>query len=425
MTAVGPVVPYADHLLPTSSSELMQALSATGKRITQIPVPIDTVKQPQATPAQFLAFLAWERSVDIWNQDWPDQIKRNVIAASIPLHFKKGTAYAIEQYVRYVGGTVLKFDKPPAKIFSGPSLTRAERESWLETLPQVRVYYFRDTGTAGPHKAFIGSQFSANTKSRNFYSAGMFSIPSIALQHLERKATWNVNGVDTDTTVTDFGNYYQLHFVGSAGEKVFTHTPSNAGKFFIPSDAWRRLATIMPNTTTPWRIAVGPTFQAITAQPELVTEPGQRGRSVFTGSNYVHGTGSLMGHRNYFIPSTSKYRVFDRYAVFDGSTGLKRPNTQFMGTGRYGFPAHTAIMHVSVPSTRSPWAASSDGVFIPKTRFWVPHNPEPMKLVRWATEAAKRLSDKILIQSGPIAAFVAGRPFIAGVDSYVVGSPRA
>jgi phage tail P2-like protein len=46
-----------------------------------------------------LPFLAWERSIDIWNPDWPDQIKRNVIA-SIPLHFKKGVAYAIEQYVR-------------------------------------------------------------------------------------------------------------------------------------------------------------------------------------------------------------------------------------------------------------------------------------------------------------------------------------
>jgi phage tail P2-like protein len=56
----------------------MQTLSATGKRISKIPVPIDTIKTPQETPSSVLPFLGWERSVDIWNPDWPDQIKRNV-----------------------------------------------------------------------------------------------------------------------------------------------------------------------------------------------------------------------------------------------------------------------------------------------------------------------------------------------------------
>jgi hypothetical protein len=235
----------------------------------------------------------------------------------------------------------------------------------------VRVYFYYVTGTAGPAKAFLGSQYGTNTKSRNFYLSGMFMVPSEALHHLQRKATWNVNGVDTDTPVTDFGNYYQLHFSGQAGLRVFDNTPSSAGKFFIPSSAWRRIVTVMPQTMTPWRIPVGPTLQ-----PELVAEPVQRGLSVYTGSNLVHGTGSLMSHQNYFIPSTSKYRLFERYAVFDGSTALERPNAVH-GRRHLRFPPHTAIMHVSVPSKRSPFAASSDGVFIPKARFWIPHDPEP------------------------------------------------
>jgi hypothetical protein len=48
-----------------------------------------------------------------------------------------------------------------------------------------------------------------------------------------------------------------------------------------------------------------------------------------------------------------------------------------------------------------------------------------MELVRWATQAAMRLSDKILVQSGPLAHFVAGKPFQAGTDTYVVGRPAA
>jgi phage tail P2-like protein len=424
MVTPGGTPGYADHLLPPNASPLMQTVAGAQASVQRIPVPIDTIKTPQKTPQDFLPFLGWERSVDIWNNDWDDQTKRNVIAASIPLHFRKGTAYAIERYVRYVGGQVIGWTKPPSKIFSGPSLTRAEREAWLASLPQVRTYFFRDTGMAGL-KCFFSSPWARLAKSRNFFLEGRFAIPSQATQHLARHATWNVNGVDTATTVEDFGSYFRLHLTGQAGLRLFTSTPSNAHRFFVPSDAWRRLVTIEPQNVTPWRIAIGPSLQAVTAQPELVAQPGQRGLSVYTGSNLKHGTGSLMSHGNFFIPSTSKYRLFERYAVYDGTVGLKRPNTQFMGVGRYGFPSHTAIMQVSVPGKRMAWAADDRGIFIPKTRFWVPHDRKPMELVRWATQAAMRLSDKILIQSGPIAQFVAGKPFQAGADTYVVGRPAA
>jgi phage tail P2-like protein len=421
---VNAVVPYADSLLPRNSTPLEQTLAGAGKRFQQIAAPIDLIKRPRQTPSSFVPFLAWERAVDIWNEDWDEDTKRSVIARSLPLHFKKGTAYAIGEYVRYVGGRVVGWTRPPSKVFSGPSLTAAEREAWLETLPQVRVYFFYNAGNAGVAKAFMGSPWSTLNKSRSFFFKGKFCVPSEAKKHLVRKATWNVNGVDTDTPVQDFGSQYQLHLLGMAGEKVFSDTPSNAKKFFIPSDAWRRIVTIAPKSVTPWRIPVGPTLQAIQAQPDLVAMPGQRGYGVYTGSNLKHGTGSLMSHKNFFIPSTSKFRLFERYAVFDGSVPLKRPNVQFMGVGRYGFPGHTSIMHVSVPGKRSRWAAASDGVFIPKTRFWVPHDPRPMELVRWSTQAAMRLSDKILIQSGPLAQFVAGKPFLAGTG-FIVGKPSA
>jgi phage tail P2-like protein len=419
---VSTVMPYADHLLPSNATPLEEAMAGAGKRIQAIPVPIDLIKRPLQTPATFVPFLAWERAVDIWNPSWDDSTKRNVIAASIALHFKKGTGYAIEQYVRYVGGRVNGWVRPPSRVFSGPSLTAAEREAWLAGLPQVRVYFDYFRGTAGRAKAFLGG-WSRLNRSRNFFLAGTVCAPSIARQHLRRRATWHAGGVATATEVTDFGSYFQLHLAGQIGGRVFCDRAFGRA-FYVPTDAWRRLVTIAPQTLTPWRIPVGPTLQAVTARPELVAEPGLRGRGVFTGSNFKHGTGSLM-RRDFFVPSTSRYRLYERYAVYDGTIGLKRPNVQFMGVGRYGFPAHTAIMQVSVPSKRSRYAASGDGIFVPHTRFFIPHDPEPMGWVRMAVQAAKRLSDKILIQSGPTASFVAGNPFIAGTDHYLVGVPSA
>src|SRR5262245_39351922 len=146
---------------------------------------------------------------------------------------------------------------------------------------------------------------------------------------------------------------------------------------------------------------------------------GTRGRSVFSssqgGENSVTGVG-------YYVPSTAKHRIFDRYAVVDGTKLLRRPAFRFTGVGRYGFPAHTARLRVSIPGKKSPWAAGS-GIMLPKLRFYIPHDGTRVENVRRAIQSAKRLSDKVLLDIGPKPRFVAGQPFIAGVDQLIVGRP--
>jgi hypothetical protein len=79
-----------------------------------------------------------------------------------------------------------------------------------------------------------------------------------------------VNGVETDTRVTEFGSFYQLHFKSKAGKRVFSGRPIRKGRFFQPSDAFRRIVTIEPKPRLAWRAPVGPTLNAVTSEPELV-----------------------------------------------------------------------------------------------------------------------------------------------------------
>ncbi|PYF05039.1 phage tail P2-like protein [Rhodopseudomonas faecalis] len=410
---------FAEHLLPPNASPLMETLAAAGARLQRLPVPLDLLKRPYETPDGFVPLLAWERAVALWNGDWSQSRKRNVIDASLRLHFKLGTAKAIREYVRYCDGEVIRIERPPSRVFSGPALTREEREAWLSKLPQVRVWTFREAGTAAAHKAFLGGR-SGRVKSRRFYMAAIVATPSTARDHMGLKARWVVRGKETDERVTEFGSHFQLHLRSSAGRRVMCDRPF-ARRYFVPSEAWRRLVTIAPKAISPWRIAVGPTLQAVQAEPERIAEHGIRGRGVFSGSVYYRSTGSFL-RRNYFVPTTAPMRLFDRYPVFDGSVGLKRPNVQFMGTGRYGAPAHSAIIHVSIPGRRSRHAAG-EGITTPGARYWLPSNPEPFQRVRNAISLAKRLSDKLLLQSGPIPRFVADKPFLAGIDKFVVGRP--
>ncbi|UZE51126.1 phage tail protein I [Rhodopseudomonas sp. P2A-2r] len=394
-----------DHLLPANAAPLEQVIAASGRRIQAIPVPIDTVSQPYEVKASFLPFVGWGLSVDVWFNEWPETTKRNIAARSLLLHQKKGTLYAISEYARYAGGAVLSVERPPTRIFSGPSLTREQREAWLSRLPQVRVFLIQEEGQFGSAKAFGGG------KQRGRFFERSFAVPSTALSRLHRRARWVVNGVEQTIRVGEFGSYFRLHFPSTEGRSVFCDRV-RARRFFIPSTAWRRLATVAPAPRLAWRSPVSPTLQAVTSEPERTKIPGTRGPRRFSNTP-MHG---------FFVPSSAKYRIFDRYAINDGSRPLKRPAFQFTGIGRYGFPAHTAFLRMSIPGKRSKRAAG-EGIMIPRSRYWIPHDGTRVDNVKRAIQSAKRLSDRVLLNLGPKPRFIAGRPFFAGVDKLVIGRP--
>lgn len=394
-----------DHQLPSNASPLEQVFASAGQRIQAVPTPIETLSQPSAVKASFLPFVGWGLSVDVWFNDWPEATKRNITARSLPLHQKKGTLYAISEYARYAGGKVQGVERAPMRIFSGPSLTREQREAWLSQLPQVRVFLIREEGRFGVAKAFGGG------KQRGMFAERSFPVPSTALSRLHRRARWVVNGVETTIRVGEFGSYFRLHFPSIEGLAVFCDRVK-ARRFYVPSSAWRRLVTVAPKPRLSWRSPISPTLQAVTSEPQRTKVAGTRGPRVFCDTPL----------RGYLAPSTAKYRIFDRYAVNDGTRQLKRPAFQFTGRGRYGFPAHAAYLQMSIPGKRNPRAAG-EGVMIPRSRYWLPHNPGRVDDVRRAIQSAKRLSDRVLLKLGPKPRFVAGRPFFAGVDTFVVGRP--
>lgn len=83
------------HLLHHHTKLEKQLERSGGEPIEALPIPVRELHDPAACPAHLLPWLAWERSVDYWRDDWSEQVKRDVIAASVAVHRKKGTAFAI------------------------------------------------------------------------------------------------------------------------------------------------------------------------------------------------------------------------------------------------------------------------------------------------------------------------------------------
>jgi phage tail P2-like protein len=88
-------------LLPPNSTPLERALEAATDETTD--VPIRSIYNPDTCPVPLLPYLAWECSVDRWDESWAEAVKRAAIRASFYIHAHKGTIGAIRRVVEPLG----------------------------------------------------------------------------------------------------------------------------------------------------------------------------------------------------------------------------------------------------------------------------------------------------------------------------------
>lgn len=112
-----------ETILPPSASDFQRALEATISERLNVPFPIRDVWSARDCPERFLPWLAWGVSIDEWGTDWPEALKRSLIADAIPIQRRKGTAKSVRDVVASFGGSV------------------AIRE-WWQTTPKGAPYTF-------------------------------------------------------------------------------------------------------------------------------------------------------------------------------------------------------------------------------------------------------------------------------------------
>ena len=93
----------SDHLLPSNATQLEIDLALTMDRITDVPVLVREVWDPDLCPAALLPWLAWAFSVDTWDSRWTESQKRETIRTSIRVHKYKGTIGAVKEALIALG----------------------------------------------------------------------------------------------------------------------------------------------------------------------------------------------------------------------------------------------------------------------------------------------------------------------------------
>lgn len=91
------------NLLPPNATDFENKIVETTSKATDLNTDLTSLIRIDDAPSNFLSILAWQFSVDRWQDDWPDDVKRAQIKNSIKVHTYKGTNFALRQIVESFG----------------------------------------------------------------------------------------------------------------------------------------------------------------------------------------------------------------------------------------------------------------------------------------------------------------------------------
>ena len=96
-----------NKLLPPNSTKFEMNFEAAFACVSNVEINIRSFNDPMTAPVEVLPWLAWERSVDVWNKSWSDPQKRQVIKTSLYNHSIKGTVESLEVALNSLGFPVI------------------------------------------------------------------------------------------------------------------------------------------------------------------------------------------------------------------------------------------------------------------------------------------------------------------------------
>lgn len=89
-------------LLPPNSTKLERKIAESNSSAFDM-CSIRVMKDIDNVPAHFLPFIAYQHSVDFWDVNWQESLKRESIKASKSQHKIKGTVIAIRNALKIFG----------------------------------------------------------------------------------------------------------------------------------------------------------------------------------------------------------------------------------------------------------------------------------------------------------------------------------
>ena len=387
------MIPYEDHLLPMSETPLNKALSAVGVRLEGINAPTREVWNPWTCPPQFLEVLAHAFSVDLWLDSWPEDRKRRVIANAIRLHRIKGTERGLRDHVAYMDGEVRQILVPPQRIFASRTLTKAEMDAWLLTMPQIRVYLAKEVGSAKGlsfvSHDFFGHAFARFDAGRALYgraarlwdSGEEIPVRTVDLRTERRQSvariTERVSLPGQAGAALFVGCYWGHGYVGvnavTKPARIVTYTLDHSYEYEV--------STLALNT-------VDTGLEPVDVRSERVSANGEDRRGAFPGR--------FVGHC-YYRPDRGEWLLYDRVILHDPARAAPKVRAwSFYNHSHIGIQPFTAKVVIDAKTTAPRGALFASHGFIGR-QFARAEDSSKRDAINLAARVSKAARDRILV----------------------------
>lgn len=185
--------------LPPSASKMERVMEQVfWEELALIERDIRNFYDPYQCRVDLLPYLAWEMSVDYWDENWSDQTKRDVIAASNPIHTTKGTRYALDKSIESIrddGLSVTEWFDDEANLAPGFFRVNLEaRNSDIDenTVPQI----YTAVNNAKNTRSHLES-ISITSQIQNPINIGVLSRMGLAI----RSGPWRTENIVSSVNV--------------------------------------------------------------------------------------------------------------------------------------------------------------------------------------------------------------------------------
>ena len=145
----------SETLLPKSATAFERSLTDAMERATDLPVPIADLAAVETVPGDFVPWLAWGLSTDLWDRNWSLEKKRSVAKAWYRLHRLKGTLAGTKQHLAFFDAKLIDYRIAPEGYFAAPSVPKEELDAYIERHPKVRILLGSARGSWGDVDGFI------------------------------------------------------------------------------------------------------------------------------------------------------------------------------------------------------------------------------------------------------------------------------
>lgn len=359
-------------ILPAGRTPFEAAIEeAVGRRIEAVPVPIRDMDDPLRVVPDALPFIAWARSVGIWDDEWPEWLKRKAVNRAVYLRQRGGSLEAYEGWLDLLGAEIVDTVIPPIGSYATKGQTQAQRRAFLRRFAELRITLRRtpgpgDVGTfyasrrrPGEPGGFVGLNFAIAGTARLRYGRRA----TIVDQGVETEVLWSLAGrVEADNRVTPVERIVvpgkarpSEPFVGA----LFVGGPRSFAERFNTTS---RILTLgpdrAPQTTGRYPLVsreANP-LEVLSITPERVSE-----RSETAARPMV--AGGQIG--SFAYPNTASERYYDRFYLFDPDRVPHRQTASygtFVGYSRAEATPFRAELRISYPGQNPQRQARVGGV---------------------------------------------------------------